>query len=104
MLLRNNRLLKMLYYLFSIVIGAGCFESFMIIAFSWDNSFMSTKNRPLAVSLIIITLLIVILYLVLGRFFFKSKQIFWTSFVLIFLSFLLTGPTFMIIAAIYNGY
>lgn len=89
----NSLVLKILFFLFSIVIGIGCFWAFInvIIIGSWGGDFLSIT---------IITLFIVILFLELGYKIFKSKDFIAVCITVILFSSLLTWPAYLSIQRI----
>ncbi|MDF2925043.1 MAG: hypothetical protein K0R57_3957 [Paenibacillaceae bacterium] len=57
---------KLIYYLLALIIGFGCFVAFLFIIFNWGPGFLGQDNKPVAIAVGILAVVVFIVFNIIG--------------------------------------
>lgn len=93
-----------LYMLMSVGIGIWTFFACMLFTFNIGVGFLSSDNKPFAISIAAITLLAIAVFLIAGKMILKNNLIVVLSFIMIVVTAFLTLPLYTFYLDAINKY
>lgn len=84
-----------MYIIFAIGMGMAAPYGCLIFLFNWGNGFLSTNNKPVAITAAITTLLGIIFFLIAGKKIFKNNVIVFLAFLVMIFTSIFIFPMFL---------